>query len=212
MRVPSPVSGAIGTVAPAASRALSAVPTGAGSLASVSRMAGVYIGRGGGRGGTSGAPGIGWRGSFRGGTGGAPSASLMNASAFGPAVVGPGAVGAALAYASGQAAGLAAMLAQLAPAFSLAPLSAIAGPTYGVSGAGRTGGFAGARGNAPAPAPLQGVSAPASAGASSGVGFSLFAMLAGLLVLGALLVSGRLRLSSQLWRPAPFVLNLERPG
>jgi hypothetical protein len=37
-------------------------------------------------------------------------------------------------------------------------------------------------------------------------------MLAGLLVLGALLVSGRLRLSSELWRPAPYALNLERPG
>jgi hypothetical protein len=63
----------------------------------------------------------------------------------------------------------------------------------------------------PGPAPVQGFAFPASAG-NAGFGFSIFLMLAGLLLLGALLVSGRLRLSSEPWRPAPFVLILDRPG
>jgi hypothetical protein len=63
----------------------------------------------------------------------------------------------------------------------------------------------------PRPAPVQGFAFPASAG-NAGFGFSILLMLAGLLLLGALLVSGRLRLSSELWRPAPFVLILDRPG
>jgi hypothetical protein len=63
----------------------------------------------------------------------------------------------------------------------------------------------------PAPGPLQGTALPASA-AASGFAISIFLTLAGLLVLGALWAARRLRLSSELWRLAPYVLVPDRPG
>lgn len=44
------------------------------------------------------------------------------------------------------------------------------------------------------------------------VGFSIFLILAGLLMLAAPQAKRRLRLASELWRPAPFVLIPEPPG
>jgi hypothetical protein len=44
------------------------------------------------------------------------------------------------------------------------------------------------------------------------VGFSIFLMLAGLLRLAAPRTKRRLRLASEPWRQAPFVLIPERPG
>jgi hypothetical protein len=50
------------------------------------------------------------------------------------------------------------------------------------------------------------------AGGASGVGLLDLLALAGLLLLGAPLAMRRLRLSSEPWRSAPFVLIPERPG
>jgi hypothetical protein len=63
---------------------------------------------------------------------------------------------------------------------------------------------------APAPAPVGG-STPAGGGAS-GFGFSVLLTLAGLLVLGAPWAGRRMRLASESWSPAPFLLMPERPG
>jgi hypothetical protein len=65
-------------------------------------------------------------------------------------------------------------------------------------------------------APLVAVPSPAPGGVApgataSGFGLSIF-VLAGLLVLGAPPARRRLRLSSEPWRVAPFVLLPERPG
>jgi hypothetical protein len=87
-------------------------------------------------------------------------------------------------------------------------VSAGGSPAWGSSGHGSPGVASRAL---TGPTPVQGFAFPASAG-TAGFGFSILLMLAGLLLLGALLVSGRLRLSSELWRPAPFVLILDRPG
>jgi hypothetical protein len=69
-----------------------------------------------------------------------------------------------------------------------------------------------------APAPPSGASglspgaAAPSAAAGSGAGISIFLLLSGLLLLGALWAARRLRLASESWRLAPLVLIPERPG
>jgi hypothetical protein len=62
----------------------------------------------------------------------------------------------------------------------------------------------------PAPVPVGGFSP--EAGSSSGFAFSVFLTLAGLLVLGAPWARRRMRLASEPWPTAPFVLMPERPG
>jgi hypothetical protein len=47
---------------------------------------------------------------------------------------------------------------------------------------------------------------------SFGIAFSIFFTLASLLLLGGLPAMRRLRLASEPWRAAPFVLIPERPG
>jgi hypothetical protein len=63
----------------------------------------------------------------------------------------------------------------------------------------------------PEPAPLPGGS---TGGVASGAGvfFSVFITLASLLLMGSLAAMRLLRLASESWRPAPFVLIPERPG
>jgi MYXO-CTERM domain-containing protein len=61
----------------------------------------------------------------------------------------------------------------------------------------------------PHPAP-DGLSGSTASG--SGFGSSIFLMLVGLLVLGALGTMRRMRLASEPWWMAPFVLMPERPG
>lgn len=65
---------------------------------------------------------------------------------------------------------------------------------------------------APGPtSPLPGGSSGAMASAA-GVAFSIFLTLAGLLLMGGLAAKRLLRLASEPWRAAPFVLIPERPG
>jgi hypothetical protein len=64
---------------------------------------------------------------------------------------------------------------------------------------------------APAPAPLPQGSSGAMAG-GVGVAFSIFLILAGLLLIGGLATMRLLRLASESWRMAQFVLVPERPG
>jgi hypothetical protein len=64
---------------------------------------------------------------------------------------------------------------------------------------------------APAPRPVPGGSSPAMA-STSGIAFSTFLTLAGLLLMGGLAAMRLLRLASEPWRRAPFVLIPERPG
>jgi hypothetical protein len=197
-----------------ASQGLSGTSTVGGSLASVVKSAGGAIGGGAGSAGRSGTNAVGALGSA-----GLPPSSpdaarslLVEAGDLGPGPGGPTGTGGALAYASGLAAraALPALLGPYAPAWTLPSGSGLGSSAYGAWSRGQV---PSATSAVPAPGPIQGVAAPASAAASSsGFGLSLFLMLAGLLVLGALLVSGRLRLSSELWRPAPYALNLERPG
>jgi hypothetical protein len=94
------------------------------------------------------------------------------------------------------------------------PGAALFGPSFVGSGHGSYPGAALAAVGRPAPGGL-GTGLSASAGTSSGGGFSpsffltLLCALAGLL---ARLLSERLRLPSVFWRPAAFVSLLERPG
>ncbi len=63
-----------------------------------------------------------------------------------------------------------------------------------------------------APAPLPDGSSGAMASSAPGVGSLIFLMLVGLLSMGGLAAMRLLRLASESWRPAPFVLIPERPG
>jgi hypothetical protein len=135
----------------------------------------------------------------------APSGGLLGSPLATPA----GASGVLALAAASNMAGMRPILGWAAgPASTFPPAGGVS--MWGAGGAAGDGSGV-ASGVPPGPAPIQGVAFPASAGAP-GFGFSTFLMLAGLLVLGALLVSGRLRLSSELWRPAPVVLILDRPG
>lgn len=63
-----------------------------------------------------------------------------------------------------------------------------------------------------APAPLPDGSSGAMASSAPGVGSLIFLILVGLLLMGGLAAMRLLRLASESWRPAPFVLIPERPG
>jgi hypothetical protein len=63
----------------------------------------------------------------------------------------------------------------------------------------------------PAPSPLPGGSSGAMA-STAGAAFAIFLTLAGLLLMGGLAAMRLLRLASEPWRRAPFVLIPERPG
>jgi hypothetical protein len=63
---------------------------------------------------------------------------------------------------------------------------------------------------APAPIPVGGLFT--ASGSASGFAFSIFLALAGLLMLGAPWARRRIRLASESWPIAPFVLIAERPG
>jgi len=139
---------------------------------------------------------------------GAGSSLLTGALAPGRGPSEPTATGGALGYFAGLAAVIGGS--PLVPAWL--QLSSGLSPAPYSSAPGHDRGSPASSGAIPAGAPPGGLAVPGSAAASSGFGFSIFLMLAGLLVLGALLASGRLRLSSELWLPAPFVSLLARPG
>jgi len=89
---------------------------------------------------------------------------------------------------------------------------------YGLSGASAASSGAVAHGSAPvapAPAPLApagGLGISAAGGAASGLAFFLILSFLGLSMLGAPGAMRRLKLASERWRPALFVLIPERPG
>jgi hypothetical protein len=60
--------------------------------------------------------------------------------------------------------------------------------------------------------PAPGSVTPATGTGSGFGGLSIFLILAGLLMVAAPRTKRRLRLASEPWRPAPFVLIPERPG
>jgi hypothetical protein len=66
--------------------------------------------------------------------------------------------------------------------------------------------------HAPPGPPTPGGVSSSVAGLSGSSGFSVFLLLAGLMALGALQAKRRLRLASESWCPAPFLLMPERPG
>jgi hypothetical protein len=94
-------------------------------------------------------------------------------------------------------------------ATTAASMAAAAGPP---AGSGHGGSAAGTPPVSPAPGPApSGVSGGSAAGVS-GIAFSGFVALVGLLLLGAPRAMRRLRLSCQPWLTAYFVLIPERPG
>jgi hypothetical protein len=68
----------------------------------------------------------------------------------------------------------------------------------------------------PRPTPSQplpgGSGSSGTAGSAGGAGFSIFLLLFGLLSIGGLAAMRLLRLASEPWHVAPFVLIPERPG